>query len=92
MYMYMTFARGRVVKALPRGARSICRGIPTHRHCQGWVPVSAYDNALAIDQMTACSTLLGRAVNGTAGICAVQTGKLANDGFNHPRICPNTLL
>ncbi|KAG2338362.1 arginase deacetylase [Suillus weaverae] len=50
----------------------------------GDVPVSPYDNALAIDQMeTAYTTLLARPVNGSA---SARTAKLARDGVEHPRI------
>ncbi|KAF9245905.1 arginase deacetylase [Melanogaster broomeanus] len=53
----------------------------------GDVPVSPYDNALAVDQMTtAYSTLLRRPINGTSTVRGIQTGKLAKDGVNHPRI------
>ncbi|KAG1828397.1 arginase family-domain-containing protein [Suillus variegatus] len=50
----------------------------------GDVPISPYDNALAIDQMeTAYTTLLARPVNETA---SARTAKLARDGVEHPRI------
>ncbi|KAG2119035.1 arginase deacetylase [Suillus discolor] len=50
----------------------------------GDVPISPYDNALAVDQMeTAYTTLLARPVNGSA---SARTAKLAHDGVEHPRI------
>ncbi|KIJ65052.1 hypothetical protein HYDPIDRAFT_27783 [Hydnomerulius pinastri MD-312] len=53
----------------------------------GDVPVSAYDNALAVDQMeTAYMTLLGRPINGTSDVHGMQTGKMAKDGVDHPRV------
>jgi agmatinase len=47
----------------------------------GDVPISAFDNAKAIDQMEAAySTLLGRPVQGGA------TAAFAIDGKEHPRL------
>ncbi|KAJ3010957.1 hypothetical protein NUW54_g2324 [Trametes sanguinea] len=54
----------------------------------GDVPVSPFDNALAVDQMeVAYSTLLARSVasNDTTGSSAV-TQRFAKDGKQHPRI------
>jgi len=54
----------------------------------GDVPLSAYDNAKAIDQMeTAYSTLLGRPVfGGNALGYKPRTAPLAKDGKEHPRL------
>ncbi|KAJ7334160.1 Arginase/deacetylase [Mycena albidolilacea] len=54
----------------------------------GDVPVSAYDNAKAIDQMEAAySTLLGRPVQGgTTAAYKPSTAAFALDGIEHPRL------
>ncbi|KAL0954311.1 hypothetical protein HGRIS_003310 [Hohenbuehelia grisea] len=54
----------------------------------GDVPISAYDNAKAMDQMEAAySTLIGRPVQGgTAGPLRQWTAPLAKDGKEHPRV------
>ncbi|KAH7923914.1 Arginase/deacetylase [Leucogyrophana mollusca] len=53
----------------------------------GDVPISPYDNALAVDQMTtAYTTLLNRPINGSADVQGARTGKMAKDGVDHPRI------
>lgn len=51
------------------------------------VPVSAFDNALAMDQMEAAyTTLLKRPIAGGGDIQGSRTGRLAKDGVDHPRI------
>lgn len=51
------------------------------------VPVSPFDNALAVDQMeVAYSTLLAREVPSTDDSLATRTSALAKDGKEHPRI------
>lgn len=51
------------------------------------VPVSPFDNALAVDQMeVAYSTLLHRPIKGNADLRGARTGLLAKDGVDHPRI------
>ncbi|THH09556.1 hypothetical protein EW145_g1930 [Phellinidium pouzarii] len=53
----------------------------------GDVPVSPFDNALAVDQMeVAYSTLLARPVANVSSYGSVSTKALALDGKEHPRI------
>ncbi|KIP10120.1 hypothetical protein PHLGIDRAFT_273418 [Phlebiopsis gigantea 11061_1 CR5-6] len=53
----------------------------------GDVPVSPFDNALAVDQMeVAYSTLLARPVERTDSYLATYTSAFAKDGVEHPRI------
>ncbi|EJC98717.1 Arginase/deacetylase, partial [Fomitiporia mediterranea MF3/22] len=53
----------------------------------GDVPVSPFDNALAVDQMeVAYSTLLARPVANTSASGSYKTQSLALDGKAHPRI------
>lgn len=49
--------------------------------------MSAFDNALAMDQMEAAySTLLKRPIAASQGVQGARTGRLAKDGVDHPRI------
>lgn len=58
---------------------------PAYEHSQ--VPVSPFDNALAVDQMeVAYSTLLARPVARADDSSAGVTAALAKDGQEHPRI------
>ena len=51
------------------------------------VPVSPFDNEVAIDQMeTAYTTLLGRSVANSSAQSNAQMSTLALDGRPHPRI------
>ena len=51
------------------------------------VPVSPFDNALAVDQMeVAYSTLLARPVANESSLWAEKTRNLSLDGEPHPRI------
>jgi agmatinase len=52
------------------------------------IPISAYDNAVAIDQMEASySTLLSRPVQGgTTAAYKPRTAAFALDGIEHPRL------
>ncbi|KAJ7836524.1 Arginase/deacetylase [Mycena leptocephala] len=54
----------------------------------GDIPISAYDNAVAIDQMEAAySTLLSRPVQGgTTAAYKPRTAAFALDGIEHPRL------
>lgn len=55
--------------------------------CLEQVPVSPFDNALAIDQMeVAYSTLLAREVLNADSSLVAHTSVLAKDGREHPRI------
>lgn len=79
---------GRGTPGLWGRAWNTMRTIPLPRFNVTQVPVSAYDNAKAIDQMEAAySTLLGRPVQGgTTAAYKPSTAAFALDGIEHPRL------
>ena len=68
--------------------------VVTLDHCGMQVPVSPFDNALAVDQMeVAYSSLLAREVpNNDLAVRPQAVSAFAKDGREHPRIITSVLV